>query len=129
MPRWAAGLLAAVAVGLVPWTLFLTYSLPSRHTTQHWQIAWAGFDIVLAIALVATAAGVVRGAAWLEAAAAVATTLLLADAWFDVVLADPGGERVEAIVLAAMAEIPLALFCLWIALNAERAVRAVGGAR
>lgn len=129
VPRWAAALLAAVAVGLVPWTLFLTYSLPTRHTTQDWQIAWAGFDIVLAIALVATAAGVVRGAPWLEAAAAVATTLLLADAWFDIVLADPGGERVEAIMLAAVAEIPLALFCLWIALNAERAVRAVSGAR
>jgi hypothetical protein len=24
VPRWAAGLLAAVAVGLVPWTLYLT---------------------------------------------------------------------------------------------------------
>jgi|SRR5207244_6335205 len=128
VPRWAAVLLTAVAIGLVPWTLYLTYSLPSRHTTQHWQVAWAGFDLVLAIALVATAAGVLRGAPWLEAIAAVATTLLVADAWFDVVLSDPGRERIEAIVLATLGEIPLALFCLWIALNAERAVRALGRA-
>jgi len=41
------------------------------------------------------------------------------------VLADAGGERTEAIVLALVAEIPLALFCFWILLNAERAIRSL----
>jgi hypothetical protein len=125
VPRWAALLLAAVALGLVPWTLYLTYALPSHHVEDHWRAAWAGFDLGLALALVATAAGVARGAPWLAAVAAVATTLLVTDGWFDVLLADRGGERTEAIVLAVIGELPLALFCLWIALNAERAIRAL----
>jgi hypothetical protein len=125
VPRWAAFLLASVAVGLVPWTLYLTYALPSRHVTHDWKIAWAGFDTALAAALVATAVGVLVSGAWVEATAAVSTTLLVTDAWFDIVLADGGSERHEAIVLAVVAELPLALFCLWIALNVEHALRAL----
>jgi hypothetical protein len=129
MPRWAAPLLAVVALGLVLWTLYLTYALPAHHVTHDWNVAWAGFDVALTAALVATAVGVrVRGA-WLEATAAVAAALLLADAWFDIVLSANGPERREAIVLAVIAELPLALFCLWIALNAERAVAALGSRR
>lgn len=126
MPRWAAPFLAVLALGLVPWTLYLTYTLPAHHVTHDWNLAWAGFDVALATALVATAVGVwVRGA-WLEAVAAVSAALLLADAWFDIVLAGSWAERRESIVLAVVAELPLAAFCLWIALNAERAVNALG---
>lgn len=123
VPRWAALLLGGVAVGLVPWTLYLTYALPAHHVTNHWRIAWAGFDVGLTSALVATAVGIVRASPWLEGAAAVATTLLVTDAWFDVLLSHGSGELLEAIGLAAAGELPLALFCLWIALNAERALR------
>ena len=129
VPRWAAVFLAAVAAGLVPWTLYLTYTLPARHVTHDWNVAWAGFDVALASALVVTAVGVRVRAAWLEAAAAVSTALLVADAWFDIVLAGSGSERREAILLAAVGELPLALLCLWIALNAERAIRTLGASR
>ena len=63
-----------------------------------------------------------REARWVDATAAVAATLLITDAWFDIVLADAGFERTEAIVLAVLGEIPLALFCSWVVLNAERAI-------
>jgi len=122
VPRWVALLLTAIVAGLVVWTLYLTYALPARHVTDHWRIAWAGFDLGLALTLATTALGVLREAQWVDATAAVSATLLVTDAWFDIVLADPGGERVEAIVLAAIGEIPLALFCVWIVLNAERAI-------
>jgi hypothetical protein len=123
VPRWAAVLLGGVALGLVPWILYLTYTLPQHHVTDHWRLAWDGFDLGLAIALITTAIGVARNAPWLEGAAAAAATLLVTDAWFDIMLSRNGGEVWEAIVFAAAAELPLALFCLWIALNAERAVR------
>jgi hypothetical protein len=123
VPRWAALLLGGVALGLVPWTLYLSYALPAHHVTNHWRLAWAGFDLGLTTALVATAVGIIRAAPWLEGAAAVATTLLVTDAWFDILLSHGNGELLEAIGLAAAAELPLALFCLWIALNAERALR------
>ena len=74
------------------------------------------------MALTGTAVGVLREAQWVDATAAVAATLLITDAWFDTVLADAGHELAEAIVLAVLAEIPLALICFWIVLNAERAI-------
>jgi hypothetical protein len=129
LTRWTAFLLATVAVGLIPWALYLTYALPSRHVSHDWKVAWAGFDVALVSVLVATAIGVLLSAAWLEASAAVAAALLVTDAWFDIVLAGSGDERREAILLAGVAEVPLALFCLWIALNAERALRALSSRR
>jgi hypothetical protein len=124
VPRWTVPLLIALAVGLVGWTLYLTYVLPAHHVTDEWRLAWAGFDLALAAAIACTAVGIAIDAPWLEAAAATTTTLLCTDAWFDVVLSAQGHERFEAIVLAAFAELPLAAFCFWIALNAERAVKA-----
>jgi hypothetical protein len=129
VPRWVALLLTAIAAGLVVWTLYLSYALPARHVTEHWRTAWAGFDIGLALALVTTAVGVLRDARWVDASAAVAATLLVTDAWFDIVQADPGGERMEAIVLAVIGEIPLALFCIWIVMNAERAIGSLRDSR
>jgi hypothetical protein len=129
VPRWAALLLGGVGLALIPWTLYLTYALPAHHVTNHWRLAWSGFDVGLALALVATAVGVARAAPWLEAAAAVSTALLVTDAWFDILLANGAGERLEAIALATAAELPLAVFCLWIALNAERAIRTLTSER
>ena len=57
---------------------------------------------------------------WVEVAAAVAGTLLVADAWFDVLLS-AGDEKVWiAIVQAAFAELPLSFLCFWIALDVAR---------
>ena len=129
VPRWTALLLGGIALALVPWTLYLTYALPAHHVTNHWSIAWAGFDLGLAGALVATAVGIVRAAPWLEGLAAIAGTLLVTDAWFDVLLSHGSGEFLEAIGLAAGAELPLAIFCFWVALNAERALRTLTSER
>jgi hypothetical protein len=46
--------LLLTALGLGPWTLWLTYSLPSRHVTRHYDLAWVGFDIALLAAFGAT---------------------------------------------------------------------------
>ena len=128
--RWIGPLLVLGAVVLVPWTLVLAYSLPARHTSEHWDLAWVGFDIALAVSLAATGLGIARRAVWVQSAAAVAATLLLCDAWFDNVLANGSGEHLEAALEAIFVEIPLALFCVWLAHNCEQAVdsvlRAVG---
>lgn len=123
--RWVAPLLALAGAVLVVWTLVLAYRLPARHTSHHWDVAWVGFDVALAVALGATGWSITRRSSWAPSAAAVAATLLLCDAWFDNVLADGRGEQIEAALEAALVEIPLALFCLWLARNCERAVAAV----
>jgi hypothetical protein len=108
-------LFAVLGLGLLPWALWLGYSLPSRHVAHHWDLAWAGFDVVLAAALLATAFALLTGRPVLGGFAAATGALLLADAWFDVVTAaDPSGRRL-AIVFALLAEIPLAILCFWLA--------------
>jgi len=123
--RWIAPLFVLGAIVLIPWTLMLAYSLPSRHTSQHWDLAWVGFDIALALSLAATGWGIAKRAVWVQSAAAVAATLLLCDAWFDNVLASGRDEHMEAALEAIFVEIPLALFCVWLAHHSEHAVDAV----
>ena len=98
MPRRLVILFALVALGLIPWTLWLTFSLPSRHVTEHYDVAWVGFDVALFVAFAATVWAGLRSRQWLVPFAAIAGTMLLCDAWFDVVTSQGGGERVEAIL-------------------------------
>lgn len=123
--RWAAPLLALGAAVLIPWTLVLAYRLPARHTSHHWDVAWVGFDLVLALSLAATGFTIARRSAWAPSAAAVAATLLFCDAWFDVVLASGHDGQVEAILEAVLVEIPLAIFLVWLARDCEQTVAAV----
>ena len=123
--RWVAPLLALGAAVLIPWTLVLAYRLPARHTSEHWDVAWVGFDLVLALSLAATGLTIARRSAWAPSAAAVAATLLFCDAWFDVVLASGHDGQVEAILEAVLVEIPLAIFLVWLARDCEQTVAAV----
>ncbi len=115
-----APIFAALALGLVLWTGYLAVSLPKRHVALNWNVAWAGFDLALAVVLSLVAYGALRERAWVQSAAGAASALLIMDAWFDVTTAAPGWDKLEAIVLACTSEIPLALGCLWIAANAAR---------
>ena len=126
--RWVAPLLALGALLLIPWTLVLAYRLPARHTTNHWDVAWVGFDIAIAVALSATAWGTARRSAWAPEAAAVTATLLLCDAWFDIVLASGRGEQLEAGLEAVFVEIPLAIFLVFVARHYEQTLAAVTAA-
>jgi hypothetical protein len=138
--RWLVTVLGGVAVLLVPWILYLTFTLPARHVTVHYDLAWVGFDVGLTAAFVATAWAVLRGSQWLVPLAAITGTMLCCDAWFDVTTSQPGSELFEAIAEAAVAELPLAALCGFIVYDAERflaatvtrfrrAARAAGSAR
>ena len=60
------------------------------------------------------------GLAWTQGAASSAATLLLCDAWFDVMTSQTSHELGVALVMAVLAEGPLALLCIWVARNSER---------
>jgi hypothetical protein len=119
-PPWIVPLFGLAALVLVPTVVLLLVALPSTHRSEHWDIAWGGFDVLLALMLVAVAITAWRGSAWLEAAAAAAATLLFVDAWFDVLTASTRGELVLALVEAVFVELPLAVLCVWLARGAER---------
>jgi hypothetical protein len=106
--------LAGAALVLVPWIVWLATSLPCRHLSRHWGIAWAGFDAALATTLALTAVAALRRAPWLDRVAVAAATLLAADAWFDVITSRGAAAVVLATVEAVAVELPIALLCLWL---------------
>jgi hypothetical protein len=107
--------LAAAALVLVPWSAWLASSLPCRYLSQHWGIAWAGFDTALAATLALTCVAALRRAPWLDRAAVAAATLLAADAWFDVVTSRGAAAVAIATGEAVAVELPVALLCIWVA--------------
>lgn len=119
---WLAPLFFLAGFGLVPWTLYLFATLPSRHLQAgYYDLAWGGFDIALASLFVATGAGLLGRRLWVQSTATATATMLACDAWFDVLSSRPGNERLFAIVLALTAELPAAAVCLMIARHVEEA--------
>ena len=117
---WVVVVFGAVGVGLLPWAVWLSASLPPDHVTSRWDIAWSGFDVGLALAFCGTAIAAWRRSPWVGAFAAATGTLLVTDAWFDVLLESHGSEETTAIVLALVFELPVAGLCFWIAHRTER---------
>ncbi len=105
----AATMSAAV---LVPWLVVLAVTLPDRHRSHEWRLAWVGFDAALTLAFAATAWFGWRSRQVVITAFVVTATLLLCDAWFDVLLSWGGSEQTEAVLTAAFVELPLAAFLL-----------------
>jgi hypothetical protein len=123
--RWVVPLFSLAGIVLVPWILFLIRSLPSTHAAAHWDIAWAGFDLALALLLLGVAIAAWRRSPWLEGAATAAAALLAVDAWFDILTSSSHVELAVAIAEAALAELPLAVLLLLIARDAERILAGV----
>lgn len=120
VPRWLGPFFGGMAALLVLWTVYLAIALPSFHVSGHYDAAWVGFDIGLVVAMAATGWYVWRGRTRVEFPAAVTGTLLLVDAWFDVLTAYGDEELWLALASALLLELPLGLLCFWIALHAER---------
>ena len=119
-PGWVVPLFGLAAVLLVPWIVLLVYLLPSAQQASHWDIAWAGFDVGLALVLSGVALAAWRRSSWLEGAATAAATLLFVDAWFDVLTSSTRLDLIVAVVEAVFVELPLAVLCLLLARDAER---------
>lgn len=114
---------ALAGIVLVPWTVLLVRSLPSTHAAAHWDIAWAGFDVGLALLLLGVAISGWRRSPWLEGTATAAATLLVVDAWFDIMTSSTHLELAIAIGEAVLIELPLAGLCYLLARDAERVLR------
>ena len=100
--------------------LFVT--LPRHYVANHWGVAWGGFDLGLGLALAGTAVMVARRSPFAEVMAAVTGTLLVCDAWFDVLTSRGASDIAQAAALALLVELPLAALCFWMASNLAHAV-------
>jgi hypothetical protein len=111
--RWAGPAFVVCSLVMIPWTIYLGYSLPSRQLSRHYNIAWAGFDVLELIALGATGFFALRRSRYLAISAAAAASLLVVDAWFDI-MTSPRHQVAQAVVLAVFIELPLAGVCGWL---------------
>jgi hypothetical protein len=125
--RWVVPLFGVASLVLVPWIVLLLLVLPSTQAAAHWDVAWAGFDVGLALLLLGVALAAWRRSPWLEGVATAAAALLVVDAWFDVLTSSSGAQLALALGEALLVELPLALLCLLLARDAKR-VLATGAA-
>jgi hypothetical protein len=122
VPPWVTPAFLLCAVVLIPWTAILFATLPARYTANHWSIAWGGFDIGLGAALASTAVMVARRSPFAEVTATVTGTLLVCDAWFDVLTSRGVSDVAQALADALLLELPLAVLCFWMARNLAHAM-------
>ena len=121
VPSWVAPAFAFAAIVAVPWIVYLAFTLP--HTERVYdRTAWVGFDIGLVIMLGWTAFLAWRGQPKVALTATATATMLVVDAWFDVLTSRSGADRVTALALSVV-EIGLAIVCVWIAFHAASVVR------
>jgi hypothetical protein len=99
-------------IALVPWIAYLSVTLPQRHASSGWRLAWVGFDVALVVALAATAWCTLRRRQAVLMVLLVSGVLLVCDAWFDVVLSWGSSDVVASILTAALVELPLAFLFL-----------------
>jgi hypothetical protein len=116
--RWVGPAFVLFSVIMVPWTIYLGYSLPARQDSPHYDIAWVGFDVLLLLVLAGTGYFALRRSAYLAIAAAAAATMLVVDAWFDI-MTSPRRQLPEAIILAMLIELPLAVLCGWLSYHTQ----------
>lgn len=113
--------LVFVVVVLAGWIIYLSADLPVDYRTQGWVVAWVGYDIAMMVALMVCAWSIHARRQLAIPASLISATLLLTDAWFDMATARSGRDFVTAIVMAILAEIPLATLLI---LLSRRLIRA-----
>jgi hypothetical protein len=119
LPRWLGPLAVCCLIGMLPWIVYLALTLPARAHADHYNLAWIGFDCAMWTVLAALAFFALRHHPATGPVAAIASAMLIIDAWFDVTTSH-GSEFLVSLLLAVLAEVPLAILCAWAAINAER---------
>lgn len=102
------------AVFLVPWTIFLGLTLPPKYDAHHWSVLWTGFDVALIAVLLLAAWAARYRRQILAAIIIVAGTLLICDAWFDMVTSFGSRDDWLTLLTGFGGELPLGIFFFWL---------------
>jgi hypothetical protein len=119
--RTVALLAIAACAGLLGWSAWLSADLPARYLVGHWDLAWVGFDLLLACCIAATGVLTFKGSPFRAGAAFATAVLLVCDAWFDVVTATGSAYLWSSVLSAALVELPLAAVAGFLAYRQLRA--------
>ena len=105
---------------MVPWTIYLAFSLPRHYLAHNWDAVWVGFDTLEIALLVATAVlGLLRRQLVMLTAFALGV-ILLTDAWFDVLTSNDVDRPVS--LLSLLVEVPLGVLMIAVAVQLLRIV-------
>jgi hypothetical protein len=107
MRRVRLVLMVGAIVGLIPWIIYLSITLPDRYIAHNWTATWVGFDILLLLFLASTAVLGLMRRQLLVLTAFTTGILLICDAWFDVMTA-AATDRWLSVLTATVGELPLA---------------------
>lgn len=115
--KWDAVLVVIVVscIMLAAWIGVLAVTLPMVYHTGTWRGAWVGFDVGLLAAFAATGWAAWRRRQLLIISLVVLATLLLCDAWFDVVLDATTSGFLTSLLSALLVELPLAVLAVMMA--------------
>ncbi len=116
-PHWIPFFYAIICAILIPWTILLAYLLPPRYVSHNWDIAWTGFDIFMILLFASTAILAIKKSTYAAVSSIMLGTILITDAWFDVLTAKPGRSEIRSILEAIIVELPLAAFSFWLSHN------------
>ncbi len=104
-------LMALSTLALIPWIVYLGYSLPRVYLVKGWDVTWFGFDLLLVVFMGATTVfGYLRRQMVMLTAFATGV-LLICDAWFDVMMSNRE-DGVGATLSALIIELPLAVLLI-----------------
>jgi hypothetical protein len=116
---WKWDLLLVVIIGgcilLAAWIGYLVVTLPSFYRAGSWRGAWVGFDIAELAAFAVTGWAAWRRRQILIICLIVLATLLLCDAWFDVVLDARTAGFLGSLLSALLVEVPIAVLAVFVA--------------
>jgi hypothetical protein len=112
-------LMIGAIVGLIPWTVYLAITLPDKYIAHNWPATWVGFDVLILVFMAVTAVLGLLRRQLLILTAFTTGTLLICDAWFDVMTAAPT-DRWLSVLTAVMGELPLAIVLITGALRILR---------
>jgi hypothetical protein len=110
---------AITAIVLIPRTVGIATQLPHLAVAHHWNTAWAGLDVAIAIGLALTSWLAHRRDARAALAATATATPMCADGCFDLCTSAPGHPFAYA-VAEATAELMVAAVCLVIGLRTQQ---------
>lgn len=112
-------LLVVAALLEAAWTVYLGWRLPRHYVAEDWGVAWVGLDTAQVAMLLCAAWAAWRRRALLVVFTTAAGTLLLVDAWFDVLTAR-SGDFGQSLSFAIFLEIPWAILLYWVTYRTMR---------
>jgi hypothetical protein len=93
-------LMTGGVIFMIPWIVYLGFTLPQNYTVRDWPLTWLGFDSLLVVFMTATAVLTWLHRQVLVFPAFTTGVLLVCDAWFDLTTANSG--ELPASVLTAV---------------------------